>query len=274
MSSMTRVSQAHPCPICKKPDWCLTGTDMVVCMRVSSQRPKTFADSSVGWLHRRNGEPAPVIPPRKLPPPDFNSGKLLQKWAVDYGFKSLNYLARSLGVSVESLEKLRCVKAPQHCAWGFPMYDGLRNIIGIRMRHENGRKWCEPGGHNGLFIPMGHVDRQILICEGPTDTAAALTMGLYAIGRFNCCGGIHQIQEFIKTNHVKRAIIVADVDNDREIDGRVVNPGITGAITLSEHLGIPNCTLTLPAKDVRSFHQKGGDRKTLLAMADQLVWNQ
>lgn len=274
MSTMTRVSRSHPCPVCKKSDWCLMGTDVVVCMRVQSSRVKMFADSTIGWLHRRNGDPLPLPPPRKAVQPDFNSGKLLQKWAVDYGFKSLNYLARTLSVSVEALEKLRCVKAPQHCVWGFPMYDGAGNIIGIRMRHENGRKWCEPGGHNGLFLPSGTVDRHIVICEGPTDTAAALTIGLYAIGRFNCCGGIHQIQDFVRRNHVKRAMIVADVDQDREINGQVVNPGITGAITLAEHLGIPSCTVTLPAKDMRDFVQRGGDRKTFLAITNQLVWSQ
>lgn len=274
MSTMQRVSKAHPCPICEKPDWCLTGTDIVICMRVSSPKPKQMADGSVGYFHQANGKPLPPPAFHKRVEPSFESGKLLNKWAVDYGYKSLTYLSRTLGVSQNSLERIGCVKAPQHSVWGFPMKDGRGHVIGIRLRHKNGKKWCEPGGHNGLFIPVGNAKSEVVICEGPTDTAAALTIGLYAIGRFNCCGGIYMIQEFIRMNRIRNAIIVADCDQDRDIGGMTVNPGIQGAMALSEHLPVPNCTVTLPVKDMREFVRLGGTAQTFRSLVDGLVWRQ
>jgi 5S rRNA maturation endonuclease (ribonuclease M5) len=273
MSTMNRVSKTHPCPICQKPDWCLTGKSVVLCMRVASQRAKTMADGTVGYLHRSNGEALPPASFRRPAENHVNCAKILQKWGVDYGYKSLNYLARILGVSEDSLNELQCVKSPYPCVWGFPMCDGKDYVIGMRLRHENGKKWCEPGSHNGLFIPKGQRrPNEIVICEGPTDTAAALTIGLYAIGRFNCCGGITQINDFIFHNHIKRVIIVADCDEDRSLNGIVVNPGIQGAITLSEHLKVPSCTVTLPTKDMRQFVQGGGDLKTFQSLTSGLVW--
>lgn len=273
MSTMRRVTVKTPCLICKKTDWCLFGRDVSICMRVPSARPKQFSDGSIGYLHARNGGELPKLQPKAKVPVDFSSRKTLDKWRVDYGLKSLVYLAKTLGVSVDSLEQLGCTKAPQHSVWGFPMSDGKGYVIGIRLRHENGRKWCEPGGHNGLFIPKHVPSKEIVICEGPTDTAAALTLGLCAIGRFNCCGGVNMIQEFIHDRGVRRATIIADVDDDREIGGVTVNPGIQGAIALANLLPIPTRIVTLPTKDIRAFVVGGGTLETFNAVASQIVWS-
>lgn len=270
---MMRVSARVRCPCCKKHDWCLIGKDVVICMRVASGRAKSFADGSMGWLHDREGGELPALPPKRVPPPTFDSAKLLKKWAVDYGYQSLTYLAKTLGVSPESLERLGCVKAPQHATWAFPMYDGKGYIIGIRLRHENGRKWCEPGSHNGLFIPNWKPDKHIAIVEGPTDCAAALTLGLYAIGRPSCNGGVNLINDFIHEHRIQRATIVADVDGDRVINGTTVNPGIQGAINLGELLKIPTRCVTLPAKDVREFVTSGGTLAEFNAVSEQNVWS-
>lgn len=273
MSTMLRVNREHPCLICKKDSWCIYGKDVAICMRVVSQRSKTFADGSIGYLHRPDGSEIKYTTPPNRPEVFVDSAKLAQEWSDRYGTSSLAYLAKNLGICKAPLELLRCVKAPQPCVWGFPMRDGRGHIIGIRLRHENGRKWCNPGGHNGLFIPHCTPQKEVVICEGPTDTAAALHMGLYAIGRFNCAGGVDMIREFIKLNTIKRATIVADVDNDRVIDGSVVNPGIQGAMALGELIGIPSRCVTLPAKDMREFVTLGGDQVTFKSIADQIVWN-
>lgn len=274
MSHMLRVSKANPCPICQKGDWCMIGDSVAICMRVPSGRAKSFADGSLGYLHPLSGSEIRVTPPKpREEKPSVDSGRLVREWREKYGLDSLEYLARSLGVAKASLELMRCVKAPQHAVWGFPMRDGKCHIIGIRMRHENGRKWCEPGGHNGLFIPDCTPQKEVVICEGPTDTAAALHLGMYAIGRFNCCGGVTQIREFIQQNKIRRATIVADVDNDREINGQVVNPGIQGAMALAELIGIPSRCVTLPTKDMREFVASGGDIPTFKSIADQVVWS-
>lgn len=273
MSTMHRVTKSKPCGICGKFDWCVYGLDVAICMRVPSHRPKQFTDGTVGYLHSRSGGPLPVPLPKKKEEVFVDSAKLVDTWRQQYGLSSLGYLAQTLGVDVKSLELLDCVKAPQHLVWGFPMRDGKGFIIGIRMRHQNDRKWCEPGGHNGLFIPNKYNDGEITICEGPTDTAAALSLGLNAIGRFNCCGGIGMIQQHIITARIKRATIVADVDNDRVVNGSTINPGIQGAIQLAEVLGIPTRCVTLPTKDIRNFILSGGTRLHFDSIANQQVWN-
>lgn len=273
MSTMFRVDRAKPCIVCKKSDWCVYGKDVAICMRVPSSRPKTFSDGSMGWLHSRDGSPLPTLPPKPPVIVSKDSNRIVLEWRAKWGTASLDYLAKTLAVTKESLEMLGCVKAPQHAVWGFPMHDGKGFIIGIRMRHENGRKWCEPGGHNGLFLPLCIPTREVVICEGPTDTAAALSIGLFAIGRFNCCGGIGQIQEYIKRLGIKRATIVADVDQDRKINGNTINPGIQGAIALGEVIGIPSRCVTLPTKDMREFVAKGGTAEHFQAIASQNVWN-
>jgi hypothetical protein len=273
MSTLQRVTRTDPCIICQKDSWCLFGKDVAICMRVVSQRSKTFTDGSIGYLHGRDGQAVQYNPPKRKEQPFVDSAKIAQQWADHYGTESLTYLAKNLGICKAPLELLRCVKAPQPCVWGFPMREGKGHIIGIRMRHENGRKWCNPGGHNGLFIPNCNPQKEVVICEGPTDTAAALHICLYAIGRFNCAGGVDMIKEFIKLNNIRRATIVADVDNDRVIDGSIVNPGIQGAMALGELIGIPSRCVTLPAKDMREFVTLGGDQATFKSIADQVVWN-
>lgn len=271
MSIMHRVTRASPCGVCLKEDWCLYGLDVAICMRVPSHRPKQFADGTVGYMHSRSGGPLPVPRPKKREV-YVNSHKVVDTWRQQYGLSSLPYLSKSLGVDTLSLELMECVKAPQHLVWGFPMRDGNGFIVGIRMRHENGRKWCEPGGHNGLFLPSMDAQKEVVICEGPTDTAAALSLGLYAIGRFNCCGGIDMIKQFIGMQGIKRATIVADVDNDRVINGSPINPGIQGAIALAELLDIPTRCVTLPTKDIRNFLLTGGTRLHFDSIANQQVW--
>ena len=68
---------------------------------------------------------------------------------------------------------------------GFPMCDARGQVIGVRLRRDDGSKFCITGSANGLFIPRlatGDND-QIYVVEGPTDCAALLSIGLQAVGR-------------------------------------------------------------------------------------------
>jgi len=67
------------------------------------------------------------------------------------------------------------------------MSNDFGKIIGIRRRLPNGRKISLTSSKTGLFIPADlSPEGLLLICEGPTDTAAALDLGFAAIGRPNC----------------------------------------------------------------------------------------
>jgi hypothetical protein len=153
------------------------------------------------------------------------------------------------------------------------MRNGSNAIVGVRLRSGTGRKWAVKGSHQGLFIPQTDPSPMAYLVEGPTNTAAALSMGVFAIGRPNNVGGVFDIQALIKNLKIKRVVIVADTDDDKiRDDGTHFNPGADGACSLAEHLGIPNCTLLLPVKDMRDFVTLGGTNAMLNQLVAQCVW--
>jgi hypothetical protein len=90
------------------------------------------------------------------------------------------------------------------------MRDENCKIIGIRRRFGDGHKRAITGSRNGLFIPAGlSKDKPLFICEGPTDTAAALDLGFEAIGRPNCDSKIDMTVRFARG---RRIMIVCDND--------------------------------------------------------------
>lgn len=277
MSQMSRVTKQHPCTICGKPDWCVVGLDIAICMRVTSSKSKTFVDGSIGYIHPLEGAVVREFPHHKAAreKPILNPEIKLKQWRDKIGSTALPVLAGQLGVSFESLFYLGCQRTTYYKTWAFPMRNGDNAIVGIRLRSEDGKKWAEKGSHQGLFIPQIDPQPTVYIVEGPTDTAAALTLGVYAIGRPSCSGGATDLLQVLRKLQIRKAVIVADTDNDKfRPDGAHYNPGVDGAMNLSELLGFPNCTLLLPTKDIRQFLSQGGNKKTLEYLANQCVWRQ
>lgn len=260
--SLARVSKQHPCPICKKDSWCLVGDDIAICMRVQSERQHTFKDKTYGWMHKLNGAIIKrfvrQVERREIVDVGSIYGKLMAGPAV-----SLDGLAYNIGVSPKSLESLGCRWFPKHYAYAFPMFNGGLEVVGIRLRSISGDKWAVKGSRQGLFLPAPPPPKQVVVCEGPTDSAAALTIGLYPIGRPHCSGGVEEIKEFCKRNRVREMVIVSDNDE----------PGLRGASVLSDAVPISSCILIMPAKDMRSFVNAGGDKATFDALLGSVVWN-
>jgi hypothetical protein len=113
---------------------------------------------------------------------------------------------------------------------------------------------------------------RVWIVEGGTDTAAMLSMGVYCIGRPSCSGGVLALKQTIAELRIKEVVIVADNDDDKEHNGHKFNPGFDGAVALQNHLMVPSCIVSLPAKDARDFLKAGGDRETLDYIANQAIW--
>ena len=274
MSMMKRVSKASPCPVCQKTDWCLVGKSLVMCMRVQSNRPKTLADSSTGWLHPLKGDWVFKPPARKserLRPTESITElmRIYQKQMTPY---SLKVLANSLSVSEDSLDLLSVGKRDDH-TWAFPMRNYNNEVVGIRLRTDTAKKFAEEGSRNALFIPQCKSEELVFLPEGPTNTAAALSIGLYAIGRPSNSAGAAEIACFIKKHHITRAVVIADTDNDKERDdGSSFNPGFDGAQSLQKQLPVWSCLIALPAKDVRKFVQSGGTGELVHALVSQAVW--
>jgi DNA primase len=102
----------------------------------------------------------------------------------------------------------------------------------------------------------------LFVCEGPTDTAAALDLGLFAVGRPNCCCGGPEIKIFARHHAVARVVLISD--NDK--------PGLDGARKVGGELKLPFAVYVPPAKDVREFVRLGGTRAMIECTLNNTVW--
>jgi len=206
-------------------------------------------------------------------------------WLAGTTPEALAAFAASLGLSTASLVAVGAAWAPQYTAWAFPMCDGYGNVIGIRLRNERG-KFAVRGSRQGIFLPHfggdGSPSRPVLaqhgrlgeaslptpaqktlfVCEGPTDTAAALDLGLFAVGRPNCCCGGPEIKVFARRMACSRVVVVSD--NDK--------PGLDGARKVGGELKLPFAVYVPPAKDLREFVRLGGTRAMIENTVKGTIW--
>lgn len=267
-AKLARVNKKDRCPICGSDTWCLYGSTVVICMRVQSNHTKHFSSGEIGWLHSL-GDPLPHYkPPEREELPPLDCYQLLNDWAEDSG-RSVHLLAARLGVTDNALCRLGCVWATPHRAWAFPMRNGDGKVVGIRLRSDSGEKWAVKGSKQGLFEPYGQnlqafMADHLFIVEGPTDTAAALSIGLNAVGRPSCSGGLEDLRVLCRRLKIRKAVIISDNDE----------VGRRGAAMLTDALVIPRATIILPAKDMREFINYGGDAQLIQQLVAAVLWRQ
>lgn len=245
MSEWIRVSRDHRCTVCDKPDWCTYTEHVACCMRV----PSGSRAANGGYIHRMNdGAPnSPVVTKRKPEGPALDAELYYRTLQRDTEGGYVPVLAAQLGVSVHALRLLGCAQYRSDVA-AFPMFTPDRVVVGIRLRAANGRKWAVRGSRQGLFIPSSRpkkcVSDWLVICEGPTDTAAMLTAGVYAIGRPSCRGCIDYLTGVVAGHDV---VIMADDDE----------PGRIGAWELAQAIkrrtGVLRLTFPPSCGDARDW---------------------
>lgn len=254
-----RVSKASPCPICGRPDWCSLAEDgsAAVCMRVGGGHEINMPHG-VGHVHKLDGS-LPAIPDYSPPPrvasePDIDCEAVMVRWRAATPEGAIEGLADDLGVSPSALARFDPAWSATHQAWAFPMHDDRRRAIGIRLRNSTG-KWSVRGSRSGLFIPTGLDSRSLLmICEGPTDTAAALTLGYQAVGRPSCSGGNQIVCDMLAVGRRRDVVIMADSDGPGRLGARHLADQIMG---LSRSVRIVTAR---PHKDIREWLQAGARR--------------
>jgi hypothetical protein len=246
-----------------------------LCMRVVSQHPIQMKSGEVGYIHQFGERPKEFTPYRKpVRTPEINAGAIISKWRSATSAKQLSVYASELGVKASALMELRVAWSCEHGAWGWPMRNGEGCIVGIRLRWPDGKKKCVTGSHNALFWPFCIPQKTLWVVEGGTDCAAALSIGLFAIGRPSCSGGLFDLQASIKKLGVERAVIIADNDDDKEMpDGSKYNPGIDGGTNLAGRLGILCCVVSLPCKDVREGVRLGMTAEDVENLAQGTLWH-
>lgn len=256
---MIRVNKELRCPVCGKPDWCLIAADMTaaICPRIEAGSRKRCGDA--GWLHVFDDYRRTQNEALRMKRTSSCQRQSARGQSVDFAKVAetcqqrcndlrVMLLANSLGVTSRSLRQLGIGFSAG--SYTFPMSDERGNIIGIRRRFEDGRKSGVTGSKNGLFIPAGIENApQLVICEGPTDCAAALDLGYAAIGRPSCNSKVAMTVRYVRRRPV---IIVADRDT----------AGIRGAQKLTDALlqNGSDVRIILPPlayKDLRQWKESG-----------------
>lgn len=271
------VTKDNPCPVCGHADWCALGDLKVKCMREVSDHPSKDG----GWYHpytdqRHVIKKAPF--PRKAPilsPPESSEDHfrtLLIRWTHQTTETDLKRFSAQMSVEFDALKSLETCWSREHQSWAFPMKDENGKIVGIRLRGLNGKKFSVRGGHQGLFIPNFEQQETVFLPEGPTSTAAFLSVGLFAIGRPSCSGGVEQVRATLRKLKITKAVIMGDYDRKFRDDGTEWSPGIQGAESLATRIGCRYCIWTTPTKDARDFVKMGGTKRMILQAVSQLIW--
>ena len=175
-------------------------------------------------------------------------------------------LAQQLGVSDESLGCLGLGWYAEYGCYVFPMRDAGLRAFGLRTRFRNGSKTSVRGSCSGIFaagVQRVATSDSLWICEGPTDTAALLTVGLQAIGRPSNTGGKGIILEIAKGWKRREIFIAADRDREGSDAERLT---MLGATELAEGLRALRHTVKIVRppgnKDVREMVKAGATRET------------
>ena len=195
--------------------------------------------------------------------------------------------AESLGVSWRALQRLDIGWSKQYEAWTYPMRgrrsdfnqgdrknrDFTCRVVGFRIRNDAGEKWAVRGSSSGLFIPSDldldtRPAKNLFIAEGPTDTAAALTLGFNAIGRPSCSGQEQEVIDAIQWIRPGMAVIMSDPDG----------VGLKGAEKLASMIHLeracPVKVISPPTSaDLRRWVQDGATAESIEKLVDDaFLW--
>jgi len=268
MSQFERVNKSNKCPVCAGTDWCLVAQDKtaVICPRTEKGSAK-YIDGS-GHLH--------ILVSKAMSQDDLQARRAVQSYRSELPLHNdiMAQMMKTMLLKSESARLADMVKTtelPQEVwldlmighsrvrsAYSFPMFRKGHQLIGIRFRSASGKKFSQKGSREGLFIPKSFSadKRPVVVCEGPTDTATALSFDFRTVGRPSCLGGQKLLVELLRGQHV---CVLADSDG----------PGQTGAQKLAEALGPVTKTVSIatpPAKDLREWKYQGCQRQDLLSL--------
>lgn len=268
------------CPVCKHRDWCLVAADgsAAICPRTPSN--KWVGTNGGGYLHvfkekveveaEKVGEADSE--PRAKPRSSAEIINLMKQYRTAINSERLDKLAAGLGLTVASLNRLGIGWAYDKSAWALPMRNAAGDLMGIRLRSAEGRKFSVAGGHEGLFVPTGISNTNtLLFCEGPTTCAALLDLGFDVVGRPSCMGGVDQVRDLLTQNARREVVVVGDRDEAKpRPDGSTFRPGQDGATRLAQAIG-PLCRslkIILPpfVKDARDWKAAGATHAVVQAV--------
>ncbi|KAA1258363.1 Zinc-binding domain of primase-helicase [Rubripirellula obstinata] len=212
----------------------------------SQSKPRPIARRTVTSERGTNAEPLE---------PSIDFDDLAKQFFCEMSRERRESLAKKLQVEPRTLVRLRVGYSEADQATTWPMVDSGGRCIGLRLRGHDGDKWSYRGGRGGLFVPDGIATKipRLFICEGPSDAAAMLSIGLPAIGRPSCQGAMPATVNFVRRIGCHDVAIVADHDE----------AGRNGATRLARLLVTVANTVRIitpgnPGDDARKFIAGGG----------------
>lgn len=155
-------------------------------------------------------------------------------------------------------------------AMAFPMYGEDFKICGIRLRDVDGKKWAVPSSREGIFRPYEEaalLEGPTVVCEGPTDTASLIQVGLHAIGAPSAGRGLNAVMAYCKARRAP-VVIVGDADGEAGVD----SVGVRGAKSLANGLTLARLDVRIvypfKVKDAREWVKNGLTRREFFLTAD------
>jgi hypothetical protein len=123
-----------------------------------------------------------------------------------------------------------------------------------------------PGSLAGVFVPEGLAEQpdRLFIAEGPTDTAALLSLGVDAIGRPAASGAIETICSTVNRLKPSECVVVADRD---EIGQRSASDLCTRLLRWCG--GVRKVAPPRGSKDIRDWVITGGNLSELSELVDR-----
>lgn len=150
--------------------------------------------------------------------------------------------------------------------WAIDERNAAGEVIGTAYRNADGSKTMRRGSKRGLILvwPLPtyagtSADDPVFICEGASDTAAMLSMGLHAVGIPSAGTVDPRLCELVADRHV---VVAADTDRA----GQASASKLMAAL----HVTVASVRMIRPpgvAKDVRAAVIAGADRDEFLRLA-------
>jgi hypothetical protein len=207
-------------------------------MRAKSDRPKSFRNGEVGYIHKigESMTTTYMARPKRMPRvPDaelhIKFGPLCRSWYVNQS-ERIEQLAKILSVPPWALDAMHVGWDGE--AWTFPEQNSRGQIVGVTRRFVDGSKLCVVGSRRGLTYADDWADgsKPIFIVEGGSDVAAGIAMGLSVIGRPSNVGGVDYLVPML-SKHDRPMIVVGERDQREheslaEIVRKTHDPKCTG----------------------------------------------
>ena len=185
------------------------------------------------------------------------------------------WLAQWIYVSESALISLRIGLTSDRRCTTWPMRNASGEIVGVRIATlpwTDGAtaKWSRRGSQSGLFVPRENVNGQripgeetrLFICEGESDTAAAVSLGLWAIGRASANASTYFVQKYVERLLPKRLTIIADHDSPGQRGARQLAKAMCASLPDS----VPNVEVVQPpgsGMDLRDWIADGANQNDI-----------